>query len=196
MRNEDVRSKRIVFVASCILNSNNKVRELARYSDYCHPIVDLLKKYQIGIQQMDCPETLYLGIQRWSATKNLYDTPLYRRHCRELATKQVDYVKSYYDAGYDVIAFLWINGSPSCGWNVTCYGEEWGGTPASMGEESTFVPGKGVFAEEMKKEFRRRNINMPKFFGVNLEDMDVPIEESYGAFKKYLEEYMFSCEEM
>lgn len=196
MRNEDVRSKKIAFISSCIMNSNNKVRELARYSDCCHPIMDLLRKYQIGIQQMDCPETLYLGIDRWSATKNLYDTPGYRRHCKELAHKQVDYVKIYYDAGYDVVALLWINGSPSCGWDITCYGKEWGGTPVTMGEKSTFVKGKGVFVEEMQKEFRRRNIKMPMFFGINLEDMSIPVEQSYKTFKSYLEENMFSCEEV
>ena len=75
-RNEDKRSKKIVFVSSCLLNTNNKVQGLARYGGMCKEVFDELNKYDLGINQMPCPETLYLGIQRWWATKNLYDSVL------------------------------------------------------------------------------------------------------------------------
>ena len=72
-RKEDKRGKKIIFVSSCLMNTNNKVCGLARYSGMCREVFDTLCDNGLGIQQMDCPETLYLGIQRWWYTKNLYD---------------------------------------------------------------------------------------------------------------------------
>ncbi len=186
MRNNDNRGKKIALVSSCILNGNNKVREICRYRGACFPILELLEEYGIGIQQMDCPETLYLGINRWSAVKNLYDTPGYRRHCRQLAEKQVDYIKAYYDAGYKVVVVLWINGSPSCGCDITCYDESWGGTPMDVGKKSTFVKGTGIFAEELTEELLTRNIEKPYYFGLNLEDMNISIKDICSNLKDFL----------
>lgn len=187
MRNEDARSKRIVLVSSCVLNGNNKVQELSCYPGACKPIIELLMEYDIGIMQMDCPETLYLGITRWSATKNLYDTPGYRRHCRKLAQKQADYIQCYYDAGYEVVAIFWINGSPSCGCGITCFDERWGGTPMDMGDDSTFVEGDGVFVEEFMKELEERQMQKPYNYGLDLEDMSVSIETICSKLKDFLE---------
>ena len=72
-RRDDNRSKKVIFVSSCLLNTNNKVKGLARYPGMCKEVFDTLYENDLGIQQMDCPETLYIGIQRWWHTKNLYD---------------------------------------------------------------------------------------------------------------------------
>ena len=72
-RRDDNRSKKSDFVSSCLLNTNNKVKGLARYPGMCKEVFDTLYENDLGIQQMDCPETLYIGIQRWWHTKNLYD---------------------------------------------------------------------------------------------------------------------------
>ena len=92
---DDARSKKIVFVSNCLLNTNNKVKELARYGGFCKDVMDVLASYDVGVQQMDCPETLYLGIQRWYHTKNLYDNVGFRRFCREMAERTVDYMECY-----------------------------------------------------------------------------------------------------
>lgn len=80
-RMEDARSKKVIFVSSCLLNTNNKVMGLARYPGMCKEVFDTLHKYDLGIMQMQCPETLYLGVQCWWATKNLY------RHVEEYLAK-------------------------------------------------------------------------------------------------------------
>ena len=93
LQREDSRSKKIIFVSSCLLNTNNKVRDLARYGGFSLDVVKILHKYDLGMQQMDCPETLYLGIQRWQHTKNLYDNVGFRRfdfcHRGAVVTKRV-----------------------------------------------------------------------------------------------------------
>lgn len=78
-RRDDNRSKKVIFVSSCLLNTNNKVKGLARYPGMCKEVFDTLYENDLGIQQMDCPETLYIGIQRWWHTKNLYDNVGFRR---------------------------------------------------------------------------------------------------------------------
>lgn len=187
-RNEDVRGKRIVFCSSCLLNVNHKVRGLARYEGMYEALMHALMEYGVGIQQMDCPETLYLGIQRWSATKNLYDCSGFRRFCRKLAMKQADYLESYLQMGYDVFGVLCINGSPTCGYTVTCYDEAWGGEPKSFGETSTFCDGTGVYIEELESEIKERGIPIPEFIGLDIEDFDVDIEQVAEDLSKRLEE--------
>ena len=86
-RRDDNRSKKVIFVSSCLLNTNNKVKGLARYPGMCKEVFDTLYENDLGIQQMDCPETLYIGIQRWWHTKNLYDNVGFRRQCREKTVK-------------------------------------------------------------------------------------------------------------
>ena len=81
-RNKDERSGKIVFVSNCLLNANNKVLEFARYPGMFSEIVKILDKYGLGLQQMPCPETLYMGNQRWWHARNLYDNAGFRRFCR------------------------------------------------------------------------------------------------------------------
>ncbi len=185
-RNEDHRGKRIVFAASCILNGNNKVRGLTRYPGMYSRLISLLDTYGIGIQQMDCPETLYLGIQRWSATKNLYDCIGFRRLCRDLAVKIVDYLQAYKQMNYDIVGFLCVNGSPSCGLDITCWDDNWGGTPMDFGDMSTLCPGKGVFIEELEKEIQSRELQSPDFYGLDIEDWDVDINDAADRLAKLL----------
>ena len=43
-RNEDDRSKKIVFVSNCLLNASNKVQEFARYPGMFTQVVQTLDK--------------------------------------------------------------------------------------------------------------------------------------------------------
>ena len=51
-RNEDDRSKKIVFVSNCLLNASNKVQEFARYPGMFTQVVQTLYKYGVGLIQM------------------------------------------------------------------------------------------------------------------------------------------------
>ena len=191
MRNEDARSKKIVFVSNCLLNTNNKVRELARYGGFCKEVFDVLAEYDVGVQQMDCPETLYLGIQRWYHTKNLYDNVGFRRFCHEMSERTVDYMESYKQVGYKTVAFLVCNGSPTCGYDVTSYNADWGGN-ANVGFEynDSIVPGMGVLIEEIHKSIKARGLEVPPFFGLSLDDASVPLEEILADFKAFMAKAM------
>mgnify|MGYP000122798288 len=112
-RNVDDRSKKIVFVSNCLLNANNKVQEFARYPGMFTEVVRTLDKYGVGVMQMPCPEVLHIGCQRWWHSRNLYDNAGFRHCCRKLAEQMVDYMENYAIVGYDVVAVLVCDGSPT-----------------------------------------------------------------------------------
>ncbi len=191
MHIDDARSKKIVFVSNCLLNTNNKVRELARYGGFCKEVLDVLASYDVGVQQMDCPETLYLGIQRWYHTKNLYDNVGFRRFCRELSERTVDYMESYRQVGFQTVAFLVCNGSPTCGYDLTSYDENWGGNANKALEyNDALVPGMGVLIEELHKAIQARGLELPPFYGLSLDDTSTPIEEILSGFRAFMDGVM------
>lgn len=183
---EDLRSKKVVFVSSCLLNTNNKVRDLARYGGFSLDFVKILHKYDLGVQQMDCPETLYLGIQRWQFTKNLYDNVGFRKYCHEVAVRNVDYMVSYEQMGYETVAVLSCNGSPTCGVTLTSYSEDWGGPPCDLDYGDALVEGSGVLIEELRKEIALRGVKEPPFYGLNLDEAAKPFELIISEFDQYL----------
>ena len=164
-RRDDNRSKKVIFVSSCLLNTNNKVKGLARYPGMCKEVFDTLYENDLGIQQMDCPETLYIGIQRWWHTKNLYDNVGFRRQCREIAERQADYMEEYRREGYKVVGVLGCDGSPTCGVSITAWDENWGGSPVDLSFNDAIIEGEGVYIEELKKAIEERGLDVPPFYG-------------------------------
>lgn len=185
-RMEDARSKKIIFVSSCLLNTNNKVKGLARYPGMCREVFDTLHKYDLGIMQMQCPETLYLGIQRWWATKNLYDNIGFRKYCRELAKQIADYMEAYVQVGYKTVAVLSCDGSPTCGVTLTSWDENWGGCPAELSYNDALVEGEGVYIEELKKEIEERGLTVPPFYGLALDDESADMDKILSDFEGFI----------
>jgi predicted secreted protein len=182
------RSKKMILLCHCILNSNSKVEGLATYGSALREIVDELISNDIGIMQLPCPELTMLGIKRWGQTKEQYDTPYYRKHCRELFKSTLEQIKNYMDNGYDIIGILGINGSPSCGVDKTCSGK-WGGEISGnpdikeMINDVLLVDGSGIFIEEIKELLQSNTIDIP-IIGLNESNID----ESLEAIKRYLNE--------
>ena len=186
-RREDHRGKKIVFVSSCLLNTNNKGRGRARYSGMGREVFDTLCDYGLGIQQMDCPETLYLGIQRWWYTKNLYDCRGFRDHCRQCAERAVTYMEEYARAGYQVVAILSCDGSPTCGVTITSYDTNWGGSPVELSYNDAIVQGKGVYIEELEQAIRDRGLEVPPFYGLALDDESVDLDRIIRDFRAFIQ---------
>ena len=189
-RKEDNRGKKSVFVASCLMNTNNKVMGLARYSGMCKEVFDILADYGLGINQMQCPETLYLGINRWWQTKNLYDSYGFRSFCRDLAKQVVTYMVEYERQGYETVAILGCDGSPTCGVSTTSWDEEWGGSPADFDYNKAIIEGSGVYIEELKKEMEERGVKVPPFYGLALDDESADMDTILSDFKKFIEGIM------
>ena len=185
-RNEDDRSKKIVFVSNCLLNANNKVMEFARYPGMFTEVVQTLDKYGIGLLQMPCPEVLYMGNQRWWHSRNLYDNAGFRRFCRTLAKQMADYMENYAIVGYDVVAVLVCDGSPTCGVTVPSHYENGGGHPAEP--ERSLRRGPGVYTQELLAAVEARGITMPPVYGLKMDDREKTNDQILAEFEAFIRE--------
>jgi len=137
---QDKRSRKIVVVAHCILNQNSRVQGRAYYAGMINEIVDVIRKYGVGVIQMPCPELTYAGLLRPSQTRKQYDTPAFRMHCRQIASSTANQVEEYVRNGFKVLAILSVEGSPTCGV-----------------EEANL----GILMEELQSEMKKRKVEVP-----------------------------------
>jgi len=154
---DDARSKKVIFVAHCIINMNARCNGSWVAPSAMEKIPEFLLKHHIGIVQMPCPELGCLGLGREG---NIYDqlsTPGNRKYLKSLAQDVVYQVKQYRKQNFKVLGVLGINCSPSCG--VDCH--------ADNGRK----PGKGAFMEELTEALEAAGLEMP-VIGVNNAEAD------------------------
>ncbi len=145
------RSKRIILLCHCLINTNSKVWGYATYGDMLKPLVQVLLDQKTGIFQLPCPEHTFLGISRLGKSKEQYDTPSYREHCETILATVIDSIKDYLDNGYIIAGVIGIKGSPSCGVYHTYSDKEKGGDNAQ---------GRGVFIEVLQNLLIQHDVEL------------------------------------
>lgn len=153
----DSRSGRITVVCHCLLNANSRLAGIATYPGVAPALGELLESGS-GIVQLPCPESGFLGMKRWAASYEQYDTPAYRRHCRSVLEPVIDQLEAFADAGYAIEGVLGVRGSPSCAVNETSRGFE--GGLITGARRSHDAEGPGVFIEELRALLRERGIEV------------------------------------
>ena len=160
------RSRKIVIVCHCLLNANAKVRPLACYAGVLMEALEPYLRQGVGIMQLPCPESSYLGVNRWGMSREQYDHPLFRRHCRQLLTPFMDQLEAFCASGCTVVGVVGADGSPNCGVHLTPLGLTGGviGTAATAEEQIgglRLAKGKGVFMQEVQQMLMDRGIAAP-----------------------------------
>ncbi len=187
----DVRVKpngRVALMAHCLLNQNTKPYMRGRFSGPVWDILDILKKNDFSIFQLPCPEVAFAGLNRFSAVINQYDTPKYRRHCKDLVMMVADQLQQYPLYDYKII-LIGLDGSPSCGINLTGTSTEWRGHPTNIKTEGYPVSeGSGILMQELKREMTERGLEFPPAFGIALDVHGVDLEEITSKFEVELKE--------
>lgn len=146
----DARSQKVIVCCHCVLNQNSKLEGIAGWQGAISEVVDAIIASGAGMLQMPCPELLYEGIGRFDKSYEQYDFPVFREICREIAKSTTDQIKNYQQWGYKVCAILAIDGSPSCGFNLTQSAPEWRGLVAEQHwQKVRYVKKKGVLFEEL-----------------------------------------------
>lgn len=160
------RSKKIVLVSHCILNCNSKVEGLSVYCGANSEVVLELIKRGYGIIQLPCPEMMY-GIKRWGHVKEQFDTPYFRDNSRRIFEPVLKELIDYINNGYKICGIVGIDGSPSCGVDLTCSSSMWGGEIGNgynldgKIKDLKMVKGEGVFIQEIKKMLQEKGIDIP-----------------------------------
>jgi len=169
------RGRKVVLLSHCILNANSKVERLSDYEGIIPSVAQILIEKGIGVIQLPCPELLNCGIRRWGQVKEQYDNFHFRQECRKMLMPIISQVSDYIAAGYKVLGVVGIDGSPSCGVEITCSGDWKGELCGNPGLDETIgtlkmVSGKGVFMEEFSRLLEEHGINLP-FTAVDESDM-------------------------
>jgi predicted secreted protein len=132
-------SKKVAFIAHCLLNQNAKVEGGAKRPGMWEPVIDLLRERDYVIRQMPCPELAFGGARRFWGVREQFDTQLYREHCRRLAKLVAAVMQQHTTAGDDVVL---------------------------IEDDSTLVRGYGIFIEELKSELEARGLPLPRSTGI------------------------------
>lgn len=164
---KDNRSKKIALVCHCVLNQNAKIEGIARYPGTFRPVVERLLVANVGIYQLPCPEMTFFGISRWSAVKDQYSSPFFRRHAQALADGVVEEVQDYERRGYQILCVIGMNGSPACGVDLTPQPAEepWGGRIPGV-PSRRLVADSGTFMEVLRETVEARTGHAIPFLGL------------------------------
>jgi len=165
MSPQDKRSGKIVIVSHCILNVHSLEDNLAIYPGLEDEVITLLIKKGVGIYQIPCPEIEISGIFRKALPKESYDHPKIRNTYRKLAEDTIQKLNGYIKKGYEILAVLGAEGSPTCGIDFV---GRWKKGIKGKGEfprDIEFVPGMGVFMEEFKACLSKAYIH-PRWIGI------------------------------
>ncbi len=164
--------KKIIFVSHCVLNTASKVlfkvkegineEEIARKNFLCEAI-----KEDLHIIQLPCPEFNLYGSNRWGHTKEQFDNPFFRDNCRKMLEPYILQMKEYVNSPdkFKVLGVIGIDGSPSCGVNITCCGE-WGGEFSSHNDINAVIQRvhvkeeRGVFMEVLERMIQENGIDI------------------------------------
>ncbi|MBU8919053.1 CD3072 family TudS-related putative desulfidase [Neobacillus sp. 114] len=130
------RSKQILIVSHCILNQNTVIPDEARAAGAVISAVEWAMKQGYGLLQLPCPEFTFLGLDRPPMTYEQYNTPEYRKHCREILKPVLSQAEDYIKNGYEIAGILGIQSSPSCD------------------------PTRGIFMEELTAMFSEKGIKL------------------------------------
>lgn len=164
--------EKILVVSHCILNKASKVKgyNIEEMEEENQLRKELLKEVfdkEIELLQLPCPEFIMYGSNRWGHVKNQFDNPFFRKNCKEILNPIIEQLKEYNNNKdkFQILGIVSVEGSPSCGYNLTCkgnYGGELGGCSNLQEkiESVVMVNEPGVFMEELKILLAKNNLNI------------------------------------
>jgi predicted secreted protein len=177
----DIRSKKIILAAHCILNQNSISDNTADHAATIPEIINLLQEHEIGIIQLPCPELFCLGLDRGDKLGGeravIVENSRIRKVMSEkksvlklntIVSQTVYQIEEYLKHGFVIFGIIGINRSPSCGVETT-----------SLNNEE--VQGEGVFMESIRKELEKRNISV-KMIGIKTTEKEKAVEEIKELF--------------
>ena len=157
----DGRSKKVIFIAHCLLNQNSISDGTAVYPAAFKEMVGMILDGDIGIVQMPCPELCCLGLDRG----NIYgaDRPIVQENTRiryemmqpdtlkklhDLVDSVIYQIMEYKKHGFEIIGIVGANRSPNCGVNTTS-------------DHNMEITGMGLFIEKISNRLSKENITVP-----------------------------------
>ncbi len=165
----DQRSKKFIFIPFCLICQAFQAQGIVRYgySAVIKPIIEEILRHDINIIQMPCPESQFggykNGLKRGPKGIEQYDTPEFREICQRSALETTEMAKAILANGYEIIAILGIEYSPSCA------------TKIQYSTRGTFHR-PGLFIEALKSQLDKEKIEI-LFLGINRRGIKKSLDE-------------------
>ena len=157
----DQRSRRVIFVAHCILNQNAISDGTACYPAAHTAVIQAILDAQAGIVQLPCPELCCLGLDRGNPAGA--DSPVVVENTRiraammqpetaarleQMADDMVRQMAEYQGHGFELLGVVGVNRSPCCGVDTTS-------------DQNQELEGQGVFIQALQVALKRANLSLP-----------------------------------
>lgn len=160
----DNRSKKFVFVPFCLMAQAYQAQDIVKYEwkSSIKPFMNLLLDNDINIIQMPCAEATFEdSLIREPKGISKYNTETFNKHCEKIAQETEKQIRIILKSGYDIIAILGIEQSPSCCVNYIY---------TNKGIEKRM----GLFMEKLYSKIKDTNIPI---IGINRKYINKSLEE-------------------
>lgn len=157
----DGRSRRVIFVAHCILNQNAISDGTAVCPCADTEVIRALLDARAGIVQMPCPEVCCLGLDRGdplgaerpvtvenTRIRRAMQAPSAQARLKALTELVVLQIAEYHRHGFEVLGVVGVNRSPCCG-------------VESTSDHDCEVAGRGVFIAALDRALAAENLAVP-----------------------------------
>ena len=158
---QDGRSRKVAFLAHCLLNQNAISDGTAVRPAGFPEMVSYLLEHGVGIVQLSCPDLLCLGLDRGDPQGAerpvvVENTRIRRamaqaepsRRLAQLVEDTMAQLLEYRRYGFQVVGILGANRSPCCGVDTTS-------------QDDQEVPGMGVFLEALSRRLEEVGWQIP-----------------------------------
>lgn len=162
--------KKIIFVSHCILNTASKVvmynqEEIQAEEKLRKQFLHKAMENDVCIIQLPCPEFTLYGANRWGHVSNQFDNIFFRTHCKNLLYPVIEQLKEYlsHDDRFEILGFVGIDGSPSCGVDYTCVADWYGSFESRTDLEETLAQctleqKPGIFMDVLIEMLKNENL--------------------------------------
>ena len=157
----DGRSRRVIFLAHCLLNQNAISDGTAEVPAAHREILRTILDAQVGVAQMPCPELCCLGLDRGdpeggerpvvvenTRIRRAMGQPEAVTRLRELSDQVVWQIQEYQKYGFTVLGIVGVDRSPCCGVNTTS-------------DQDRELPGRGVFIDAIRVAIEAEGLTVP-----------------------------------
>ncbi len=174
IKTPDQRSRRFIFIPFCLICQAFQAQGIVRYGypAAIKPVIEEILRHEVNIIQMPCPESQLggceNGLKRGPKSISQYDTSEFREICQHFASSITEMVKAILANGYEIVAILGIEYSPSCSIKL------------QYSNKGVFHQ-PGIFIESLQSQLAKEKIEIP-FVGINRR----VIKKSLNELKKLL----------
>lgn len=158
---DDCRSRRVIFLAHCLLNQNSISDGTAVYPAAFKDVLRLLMDAEVGVVQLPCPELCCLGLDRGdergaerpvTAENTRIRRELQRgepaRRLEALVGYAMHQLEEYRRHGFEILGIVGVNRSPSCGVETTS-------------DNDAEIPGMGLFMGRLAERLAEAGASVP-----------------------------------